>query len=557
MGLGVGVGAGVAVARTAWVACSVGEGMGDRGDGAAGAHPTTKVVTKIRRATGPTPYNLGLVRSLAFLVIVALTAACAQTPSGDAAPPRPSVTVPGGAVVVQPTASPSPLPTQATVLVPLVPVTRFDSFRDDVTIADLTTVLASSSSFAHVRDALPSAAVTEVADAEVLRVVRDSDAAIALVFPDQVQPWVKTLSIEGRFWWDPRLVETDYPLLVRVLGGTAPARARYWDLAAAQGIIYGRGVTWGMEKFSGGDPFAPFAKVAHVFQEADLAVSFMESALSDTNDGAYCHDCNVFVGDTSWVPAIAKAGFDALSLATNHTGDAREQGYLDTLRALRGEKIVPFGAGEDLAEALKPAVLEVKDIKVAFVGNNDVATSCCFAGEDSLGHVQFGHDDPEYTLLREQIAAAKKEADIVIVMSSLGWPSEYQDWALPQTIAAAHAMVEAGATAVLGGQPHWVGGVEAGDGTYIAYAMGNFIQDQMGRAVGFANDKTRQGTIHRLYFEGTRLVAVRILPTWLENWHQLRFSSPGEPQYSEVLEQVWRNSTFGELGAVQETARTR
>jgi poly-gamma-glutamate synthesis protein (capsule biosynthesis protein) len=271
----------------------------------------------------------------------------------------------------------------------------------------------------------------------------------------------------------------------------------------------------------------------------------MESPLSGENNG-YCHDCNVFVGDESFAPAVAKAGFDALSLATNHTGDAYGQGYLNTIRVLREQGIVPFGAGADLAEALRPAIIEVKGIRVAFIGNNDVPSSCCHATETQLGHVQFGHDDPGYPVLREQIAAAKKVADIVIVMSSLGWPSEYQESALPGTIAAARAMIDAGATAILGGQPHWVQGVEARAGTYIAYAMGNFIQDQMGRTVGFPTDQTREGSIHRLYFDGTRLASVSILPTWLENYHQPRFPSPDEPQYRRALEQIWRNSIFGD-----------
>lgn len=501
-----------------------------------------EAANSIRRAVRCTPYNLVGVRTLAALLIAALLAACAPAPSGQPQPTPPSVLpVP----TTGPAATVKPPPVPVTGLVPLVPITRFESFRDDVTMAELKEVLASGSAAPYVSEALPLAKVTEIADNEILRVVREGDGAIAFVFPEQVQPWVKTLSLEGRFWWDPRLKEADYPLRVRILGRTTTPRASYWDLAAAQGIIYGRGVTWGMETFSKGDPFAPFAKVAHVFQEADIAVSYMESPLSGENNG-YCHDCNVFAGDESFAPALAKVGFDALSLATNHTGDAGPVGYLNTIRVLKEQGIVPFGAGTNLAEALRPAVLEVKGIRVAFVGNNDVPPSCCYASETGLGHVQFGHDDPEYPLLREQIRGAKEVADVVIVMSSLGWPSEYQDWALPETIAAAHAMIDAGATAVLGGQPHWVGGVEVRDKAYIAYAMGNFVQDQMGRRVGFADDKTRMGTIHRLYFDGTRLASVRILPTFLENWHQPRFASPSEPQYREVMEQVWRNSSFGD-----------
>lgn len=460
-----------------------------------------------------------------------MLAACATAEApGQIAQPSPTTT---------PTTAPTLEPTPQTTLVPLIPITQFASFRDDVALAELTDVLASASAAALVREALPAARVEEVADARVLARVRDGDGLIALVLPEQVEPWVKTLSVEGHFWWDPRLDAARYPLTVMASGATAPDRARLWDLAAAQGIIYGRGVTWGMESFAGGDPFAPFAKVAHVFQEVDVAVSFMESPLSGENNG-YCDSCNVFVGDESFAPAVARAGFAALSLATNHTGDAGPQGYLDTIRVLREQGIAPFGAGADLAEARQPGIVEVKGIRVAFVGNNDVPAGCCVATEAQVGHVQFGHDDPEYAMLREQIAAASEVADIVIVMSSLGWPSEYQEWALPQTIAAARAMIDAGATAVLGGQPHWVQGVEIRRDAYIAYAMGNFIQDQMW------SDETREGSIHRLFFDGTRLVSVRIIPTFLEDYYQPRLPTPDEDPYRRVMERIWRNSLFGD-----------
>ena len=323
----------------------------------------------------------------------------------------------------------------------------------------------------------------------------------------------------------------------RIDVAAAPAQvtaSHTWELAAAGGIIYGRGVQERVEKYR--DPARPFAKVRDVFRQADLAVATLEAPLSgDANQ--YCDHCLVFVGNERYVSGIADAGFDALSLAGNHSGDAGPQGVLDSARALRSAGIVPFGGGPDLASARKPAVLEVRGLRVAFLGYNDVPPDDYGATDTRAGHNQLFHDDPSYAAVRADIAAARETADLVVVLAH--WGIEYEDRPRPWVVDAAHAMVDAGADVVLGDHPHWVQSVELYKDRYIAYSMGNFVFDQMWSTA------TREGSIHRLFFDGPRLVAVRIVPTLLEDWHQPRPLAPDEPAYAETLSRIWKHSVLG------------
>ncbi len=152
------------------------------------------------------------------------------------------------------------------------------------------------------------------------------------------------------------------------------------------------------------------------------------------------------------------------------------------------------------------------------------------------GHAALVHADG-YEAIRADIAAARRVADVVIVVTH--WGIEYEDRPRPWIVEAAHAMIDAGADVVLGEHPHWVQSVEIYKGHYIAYSLGNFVFDQMWSI------ETRQGSLHRLFFDGTRLVSVRIVPTLLEDWHQPRPLAPDEPGYAQTLERIWRHSRLG------------
>src|SRR3990172_16311 len=69
--------------------------------------------------------------------------------------------------------------------------------------------------------------------------------------------------------------------------------------------------------------------------------------------------------------ALKLAGIDHASLANNHILDYREQGLLDTLRALDERGIKHAGAGPNLAGAREPAWLEAEGKRIAVFSATD------------------------------------------------------------------------------------------------------------------------------------------------------------------------------------------
>ena len=415
------------------------------------------------------------------------------------------------------------------------------TLRDDVRLADLGEVLVPASYATDARRLLPAARVVPVdPDLAVLARVRGRSTEIALVPPSFVDASVKTLSIEGQLFWDPRLDLARYPLRLPGRADVAGvARESLWDLVAAGEMIFGRGVQWRIEDRFGGDARPAFARVREVTRAADLAVATLEAPLSGAHN-RYCQSCFVFVGNEAYISGVSDAGIDLVTLAANHIGDAGPRGVVDTVRVLDAAHIAHVGAGANEQDARRSATVSARGVRVAFLGYTDVPPVDYVATATRAGSAWLSHDDPAYASVRADVAAARRLADLVVVMPH--WGIEYEEKPRGVEVDAAHAMVDAGADIVIGDHPHWVQSVELYHGGYIAYGVGNFVFDQMW------SRETREGSLHHLYFVGKRLVAARIAPTLIDDYFQPRLLTPAEPEFRETLERIWRNSYIFDNG---------
>lgn len=412
--------------------------------------------------------------------------------------------------------------------IPLVPVTRFASPLDGLLTSDLGDVIVPSSLLESL-DPMPGARVSGDPD-PIARVRKTGE--VALVPPTLVTSGVKTLELDGRFFWR-EADRADWPLRIRA--ARAAPLARTWSVLAAGEIIFGRGVQERIETRFRGDASAAFANVGATLRAADLAIATLEAPLSGQAN-RWCDTCMTFVGNERYAASLAGAGLDVVSLAANHIGDAGPTGVMNTMRALDAVRVAHVGAGASAEGARLPLVTTVAGRSVALLAYDDVPPSGYGATRTTAGSNLLRHDDPTYGSVRMDVAQASLAADIVIVLAH--WGIEYEDAPRANVIAAAHAMVEAGATVVIGDHPHWVQSIERYRGAYIAYGVGNFVFDQMW------SDETREGSLHELWFAGVRLVSVRILPTLIEDYYRPRLLRPDEPAYRAVLERIWRHSIF-------------
>jgi hypothetical protein len=175
---------------------------------------------------------------------------------------------------------------------------------------------------------------------------------------------------------------------------------------------------------------------------------------------------------------LADAGFDVLSLANNHLGDAGPEGILDTVEAVESTGLKTVGAGTNLASAAQPLFYDVAGLRVAVVAF-DASRSGLAAGSGP------GVAPWDEKRAQSVVESASRRADLLV--ASLHGGVEYLPETDPRMLALAKKLVTWGADVVWGHGAHVVQpAIVAGDDrrSLIVTSLGNFIFDQRGPLTG-------------------------------------------------------------------------
>jgi poly-gamma-glutamate synthesis protein (capsule biosynthesis protein) len=181
----------------------------------------------------------------------------------------------------------------------------------------------------------------------------------------------------------------------------------------------------------------------------------------------------------------------------NHSYDYGRKAFEETLKLLKQNNFQIVGAGENIREARKPAVFDLGDLKIAFLGY-DLSPGAVYAGEKNPGVAKI-----KSSWIIEDIEKTKKNADLVVV--SFHWGIEYEDFPTEYQKSLARMAIDCGADIVVGHHPHTFQGIEIYKGKLIAYSLGNFVFDQK-------DLKNNQSIILKVIFNEKRLLRAEIIP---------------------------------------------
>lgn len=340
------------------------------------------------------------------------------------------------------------------------------------------------------------------------------------------------------------------------------------------------------------DPRSAFALVKPVFDEADVVFANCESTYSDslTKNPAVRGVVNA---SPEQVDGLTWSGIDVVSFANNHHMDGGYEGFFATLEALRAHRLAVCGAGADLEEARRPAVIEREDVRVAFLAYSSILYPGFEANVKKPGcvpinvHTHYAMSeveqpgspadvrtfvDPEsLRVLREDIERARAEADVVVVSAHWGLhfvPVEVADYESEF----GRAAIDAGADLVLGHHQHLLKAVEVYRGRVIFHGLGNFIMDTYLPAVSgnpgvkalqaqfgeygvnhydeypsypFHPD-ARQTVVIDVRIENKAITSVSFIPCLINREGQPEPLSPDDQRYRQVVEyQEWATREAG------------
>jgi poly-gamma-glutamate synthesis protein (capsule biosynthesis protein) len=168
------------------------------------------------------------------------------------------------------------------------------------------------------------------------------------------------------------------------------------------------------------------------------------------------------------VETLSGLGVDCVTLANNHVLDFGQEALLDTFEHLHAAGIACVGAGVDEPEARRPAVFELRGLRLGVLAFADHPAEYAAGPErPGIAFADLGRGLPDWVAA----AIGVLEADAVLVTPH--WGPNMTAAPVDHLRAAAEDLVGAGATLVAGHSAHVVHGIAG----RVLYDLGDFLDD--------------------------------------------------------------------------------
>ncbi len=223
------------------------------------------------------------------------------------------------------------------------------------------------------------------------------------------------------------------------------------------------------------------------------------------------------------IPCLSAVKIDYCSLANNHVLDWGYAGLTETLETLKKVNINYAGAGQNLQEAERPAVIAVKGkgrvIVFSFGLNTSGIPASWAASEDKPGvNLLENLSDKTVWQIKEKVEKVKQGGDIVI--ASIHWGSNWGYKIPSKQIEFAHKLIDdAGVDIIHGHSSHHVKGIEVYKEKPIIYGSGDFLNDYEGIS-GYENFRDDLALMYfvSMALSTGKLVQLQMTPIQIKNF---------------------------------------
>ncbi|MBI4331189.1 MAG: CapA family protein [Chloroflexi bacterium] len=246
-----------------------------------------------------------------------------------------------------------------------------------------------------------------------------------------------------------------------------------------------------------------FSMAHEKLKEADISVCELERLLSTRGCLQYREHDLQFVDpriDPENVKSLVFAGFDVVSHANNACFEYGPDALLDSIDVIRSNGMQVIGAGKDIAEARKPAILERKGIKVGLLAYNSLLHVESEAREEKPGcapiHVATYYEadgaqkykpgeppkvitipsEDDLLAMEQDVRKLRNQVDVVVV--SMHWGTSSVPGTVMYQPVVGHRAVDAGADLIVGHHGIKIKPIEIYKGRAIFYCLGNFALER-------------------------------------------------------------------------------
>jgi hypothetical protein len=202
---------------------------------------------------------------------------------------------------------------------------------------------------------------------------------------------------------------------------------------------------------------SPWPGFSELFHSASLVGGNFEGAVGDP---AKCPAENklCFAAPDSAAELMRQAGFSFVTAENNHSGDLGQTGRSETLAAFQQNGLLALDFDSS------PQFFRLGELTVGFI-----AVTTVRAADGRLQQI------PSVELA-QKLRLARQLANLVVV--SIHWGNELQDWPTDAQQQQARWLVEHGADLIVGHHPHVVQAPACVEGKPVFFSLGNHLFDQ-------------------------------------------------------------------------------
>lgn len=208
-------------------------------------------------------------------------------------------------------------------------------------------------------------------------------------------------------------------------------------------------------------------EAAEVFRRADFSVVNLENifGVREEHEPITKSGPNL-ISDEAFIEYLDALSPSVVGLANNHTKDYGEGPMYHTMDMLRVRGYQVIGAGKDIAEAYRPAILEKDGVRVAVIAVCENEFGIASESESGTAGYRLG-------LAAKAIFEAKASGALPVIYFHGG--NERNPFPSPGKLELYRHFVDLGAAAVVAMHTHCPQGCEIYEGAPIVYSMGNFF----------------------------------------------------------------------------------
>jgi poly-gamma-glutamate synthesis protein (capsule biosynthesis protein) len=298
----------------------------------------------------------------------------------------------------------------------------------------------------------------------------------------------------------------------------------------------------------------PWGDALPVLDEAapDVRVVNLETSVTRSDDFAPAKGVHYRMSPAN-LPCLAVARPDVCVLANNHVLDFGHRGLEETLDVLSAAGLRAVGAGRDVGEARRPAVVGLdgggRVVVFSFGMTSSGIPPRWAATEDRTG-VDLVPDlsDASADEFAARVQRVKRPGDVVV--ASVHWESNWGYDVSPDQIRFAHRLVDGGVDVVHGHSSHHPRPIEVYRDRLILYGCGDLIDDYE----GIGGYEEYRSDLRLLYLASVEpgtgaLVGLRMAPMQARRLRLRRASRADRGWLREVLDQVSHGFGSGVVGA--------